>query len=120
MQSPLSFLSKEPHGIMDSTRIKLLLPKQSDPRQGGHTLFFRQPPTILKLLHLAARRAHQILPATLADRRQILFADDGLIKHPYPSRFAIFALDHGMQSWEHRSEIDRRARLRKDKVATGN
>src|ERR1039458_4158630 len=46
------------------------------------------------LLHLAARRAHQILPAAFADGRQILLAHDTAIKHPDPARPAVLAFDH--------------------------
>src|SRR4029079_571968 len=47
-----------------------------------------------KLLHLATRRAHQVLAAALADRCQVLFADDAAIEHPNAARFAILALHH--------------------------
>src|SRR5262249_29692535 len=47
-----------------------------------------------KLLHLAARRAHQILPTAFTNGRQILLAHNAPIKHPDPSRLAVLALYH--------------------------
>src|SRR6266487_664266 len=55
-------------------------------------VFFRQ--LRFEPLHLAAWRAHQILPTPLTDRRPILLAHHAAIHDPDPSRLAIFALDH--------------------------
>src|SRR5713226_7205871 len=54
----------------------------------------------LELLHLAPRRAHQILPVPLPDRRQIRFADDAAIHHPDPPRLSILALHHAQDHFQ--------------------
>src|ERR1700752_5118889 len=72
---------------------------------GGPNLrpvLFQQFP--FKLLHLAARRAHQILSVAFADRCQILLAHDSPIQHPDPSRLAVLALDHA-QHRLHRRDV---------------
>src|ERR1022692_2074331 len=62
------------------------------PLSNPRPVVFRQ--VRFELLHLAARRAHQILPAAFADGRQILLAHDTAIKHPDPARLAVLAFDH--------------------------
>src|SRR3954452_8735635 len=42
-----------------------------------------------ELLHLAPRRAHQILAASLADRRKILLAHDPAVEHPDTACLAV-------------------------------
>src|SRR3974390_2923408 len=46
----------------------------------------------LELLELAASRAHQILPTTLADGRQVFLAHHPAIEDPYPPSFPMLAL----------------------------
>src|SRR5260370_38675011 len=50
-------------------------------------ILFQQFP--FKLLHLASRRAHQILPATFADGRELFLTEDAAIKHPDASRLPV-------------------------------
>src|ERR1700691_18941 len=49
---------------------------------------------LFKLLHLAARRTHQILATALANGGQIFLAHDASIHHPDPAGLAVFALHH--------------------------
>src|ERR1700716_4077040 len=48
---------------------------------------------LLKLLELAACRAHQILSAALADGHQVLFAHHTAIEDPYPTGLSMFTFD---------------------------
>ena len=57
-----------------------------------------------KLLHLAARRAHQILATAFPNRLQILLAHDAAIHHPDAPRLAVLALHHAQNRF-HRRDI---------------
>src|SRR6266403_1422153 len=59
---------------------------------------------LLKLLELAACRAHQIPSATLADGHQVLFTHHPAIEDPYPPGFPMLAL-HRAQDRFDRSDI---------------
>src|SRR5207249_8920169 len=53
-------------------------------------------------LHLPAGCAHQILPAALADRRQVFLTHDTPIEYPDPACLPIFALHHAQHGFHGR------------------
>ena len=53
-------------------------------------------------LQLRAGRAHQVLPAPLAQRRQIRFAHDPAVKHPDPPRPSVLAFHHAHDRFQAR------------------
>ncbi len=55
-----------------------------------------------ELLHLAARRARQVLAGALADGAQILFTDNAAVKNPDPTRLAILAFHHAQNGFHRR------------------
>src|SRR3954452_13906369 len=57
-----------------------------------------------KLLHLAPRRAHQILAASFADRRKILLAHNAAVKHPDAACLAVLTFHHAQDCF-HRRDI---------------
>src|SRR5438094_8340030 len=81
--------------------------------RNGYLLYFHfgpHPRPVLfhqfrfKPLHLPAGCAHQILPAALADRRQVFLTHDTPIEYPDPARLPIFALHHAQDGF-HRRDV---------------